>query len=999
MRKIFIALGLICVALGVWGDIFLKSPDGNLKVSFALTNKGVPTYSLSFKGTEIVRTSPMGFSFATGTSLDKGFKVDGVTRTECDSVWSPVWGENSSIRENYNGMVVGLSKGDRRMSIEFRAFNDGIGFRYIFPGSKDFLLVVKEEKTSFAMAGDHTAWWIPLDYDSQEYEYTESRLSAIPPSKGVQTSLMMKTDAGIYVNIHEAALVNFPAMHLDYNRKSKTFKSHLTPRPDGTAAHVTTPFKTPWRTVMVSDKATDILASNMILNLNDACKIEDTSWIHPIKYMGVWWEMITGKSRWSYTKAENFDLATFDYSKATPHGRHGANNENVRRYIDFASRHGFDQLLIEGWNVGWEDWYGKEKDYVFDFVTPYPDFDIAALNGYAKGKGIKLMMHHETSGSVGNYERHLDAAYDLMNRYGYDAVKSGYVGRILPKGEFHYSQDIVNHYQNAVEKAAAKHIMVNGHEAVRPTGLCRTWPNLMANESAMGQEYAEMTPRHVTILPFTRLQGGPMDFTPGIFRMDITSFAPGYQGKRKRATIANQLGLYLTMYSPIQMAADMPEHYERHMDAFQFIKDVPVDWSESRYLDAEPGDYIVVARKDRNSENWFVGGVTNEEARDYELRFDFLPEGVEYECTIYADAADSDGFTNPEKYEIKRSRVTAASVIPVRMARAGGFAVSLKRVFSMLQLNIWQECTMVKGGYEALVDEIWRLKPDFVTLSEVRNYGGVDFTGKLCGSLRDKGVAYYSYPSEDSGIISRFPIKEFSTVYPLKDDSGTIYRAGVDLGNTKISVYTAHLDWHNYSCYNARGYDGATWKETSKPKSAEEILKLGSASRRVEEIEAFLKDAEGRMAEGYEILMGGDFNEPSFKDWIQETAQMFDHNGFAVEWPVTKLLDDNGFTDMWRTLYPDPVQNPGITYPSDVPTLPAEKICWAPKADDRDRIDFIFGSRRVKPLEAVIVGPRASMCRSERTEETSADSIATPAGTWFSDHKGILAKFVISDYF
>ena len=419
------------------------------------------------------------------------------------------------------------------------------------------------------------------------------------------------------------------------------------------------------------------ISSNLTLNLNEPCKITDTSWIKPVKFMGVWWEMITGKSKWSYTDAKDFDLATFDYASATPHGQHGANNENVRRYIDFASRHGFDQLLVEGWNVGWEDWYGKEKDFVFDFLTPYPDFDIAGLNDYAHKKGIRLMMHHETSGSVANYERYLDAAYDLMRKYGYNTVKSGYVGNILPKGEYHYSQNIVNHYLNAVKKAADRRIMVNAHEAVRPTGLCRTWPNLMANESAMGQEYAEMSPRHVTILPFTRLKGGPMDFTPGIFRMDITSFAPGYQGKKKRATISNQLALYLTMYSPVQMAGDLPEHYERHIDAFQFIKDVPVDWSRSVYLDAEPGDFIVVARKDRNSSDWYVGGVTNEDAREYILDFGFLPEGEVYECTVYLDAADSDGFTNPERYEIFDTRVTSASELPLRMARAGGFAVRL----------------------------------------------------------------------------------------------------------------------------------------------------------------------------------------------------------------------------------------------------------------------------------------------------------------------------------
>lgn len=676
IRTIFLLLCLCCLPVANARKTYVKSPDGRVSVEFSLDRKGRPCYSVSYGDKEIIRPSCMGFVLSDGSSLSDGFRIKKISREQCDSLWTPVWGENDSIRENYNGMTVSLSKDKTRMDIEFRVFNDGMGFRYVFREHQNPVLVLKEEVTEFAMTGNHTAWWIPEDYDSQEFEYTESLLDEIG-APGVQTSLMMKADDGIYLNLHEAALVDFPAMHLRLDKPTKVLRAHLTPRPDGTAAEVTLPFRTPWRTVTVSDKATDILASNLTLNLNEPCKITDTSWIKPVKFMGVWWEMITGKSKWSYTDANDFDLATFDYASATPHGQHGANNENVRRYIDFASRHGFDQLLVEGWNVGWEDWYGKEKDFVFDFLTPYPDFDIAGLNDYAHKKGIRLMMHHETSGSVANYERHLDAAYDLMRKYGYNTVKSGYVGNILPKGEYHYSQNIVNHYLNAVKKAADRRIMVNAHEAVRPTGLCRTWPNLMANESAMGQEYAEMSPRHVTILPFTRLKGGPMDFTPGIFRMDITSFAPGYQGKKKRATISNQLALYLTMYSPVQMAGDLPEHYERHIDAFQFIKDVPVDWSRSVYLDAEPGDFIVVARKDRNSSDWYVGGVTNEDAREYRLDFGFLPEDKVYECTAYRDAADSDGFTNPERYEIFNTRVTSASELPLRMARAGGFAVRL----------------------------------------------------------------------------------------------------------------------------------------------------------------------------------------------------------------------------------------------------------------------------------------------------------------------------------
>ena len=672
----------------------VSSPDGNLEVSFNLTSRGEPSYSAKYKGADIVAPSLLGFEVKDSEALDKGFKVDSVSRSAIEETWVPVWGENDSIANNCRQMTVYMSRGDAKMDIEFRVFDDGFGFRYIFPEQTTKQFTVTDEKTQMAMTGDHTAWWIPGDYDTQEYEYTRSRLSEIRnhanddfmpnvssqrfSPTGVQTALMLKTDDGLYLNLHEAALVDFPAMHLELNDTTLTFKAHLTPGPDGTMASFNTPFKTPWRTVTVGEKSTDILASNLTLNLNDPCALDDVSWIHPTKYMGVWWEMITGVSSWNYTDAENFDLSTFDYSKAKPNGRHGANHEKVRRYIDFAAANGFDQLLVEGWNIGWEDWFGKEKDYVFDFVTPYPDFNIKALNEYAHSKGIKLMMHHETSAAVDNYDRHMDKAYDLMNQYGYDAVKSGYVGNIIPKGEHHYSQKQVRHYLDAVKKAADKHIMVNAHEAVRPTGLCRTYPNLVGNESAMGQEFADMSPQHVTILPFTRLKGGPMDFTPGIFRMKITDFAPGGQGKLKRATIPNQLALYLTMYSPLQMAADMPEHYQKYMDAFQFIKDVPVDWKKSVYLDAEPGEYIIVARQDKNSDAWFVGGVTNEEARNYTLSFDFLPSGKEYKAIIYSDAPDGDCFDNPEAYTISEMSVNNESSTKIRMARGGGFAISLK---------------------------------------------------------------------------------------------------------------------------------------------------------------------------------------------------------------------------------------------------------------------------------------------------------------------------------
>lgn len=688
-------LSLSSMALVSCGSAGVSSPDGDIEVVFGLVDNGVPCYSVQFRGQDVIMPSTMGFELKDAPSLTDGFKIADITRDFVSEKWVPVWGENDTILNEYNEMTVELEQGDRRMNIQFRVYDDGVGFRYVFPEQEALThFVITDELSQMAMGGDHTAWWIPGDYDTQEYEYNKTRLSEIrsvgtggQPGNvsatgfsptGVQTSLMLKTDEGLYLNLHEAALVNYPAMHLDYNDSTMTFTSWLTPGRDGTKAVVDTPFATPWRVIMISDKATDILATDIIYNLNEPCKLDDTSWIHPVKYMGVWWEMITGKSSWAYCDATDFDLATFDYSKARPSGKHGANNANVRRYIDFAAEHGMDQLLIEGWNIGWEDWFGKEKDYVFDFVTPYPDFDIEALNEYARSKGIRLMMHHETSGSIPNYERHMDAAYDLMNRYGYDAVKSGYVGNILPKGENHYSQWANNHYLNAVIKAADKHIMVNAHEAVRPTGLARTYPNMVGNESAMGTEYRQMSPGHVTILPFTRLKGGPMDFTPGIFRMDMSTFVPG-SNEHKRATVANQLALYLTMYSPLQMAADFPEHYAEKMDAFQFIKDVPVDWKKSVYIDAEPGEFIIVAREDKNSADWYVGGVTNADARDYELGFDFLPAGAEYEATVYADAPDADCDTNPEAYVITRRTITAADKLPVHMARGGGFAISLKR--------------------------------------------------------------------------------------------------------------------------------------------------------------------------------------------------------------------------------------------------------------------------------------------------------------------------------
>ena len=680
-------------------DMTVKSPDNQISMKVEVKD-GTPTYSISYGDKTVVKPSTLGMRLIDGSEIGRGMKVEGVEHSSFSEKWVPVWGENDSIDNTYNQMTVKFTDGKLKMNLEARVFNDGVGFRYVFPESGDTILVA-EELTQFAMPSDMTAWWIPGDYDTQEYAYNTSKLSeirginegidnsgnvstsAFSPT-GVQTSLLLRDDAdSLYLNIHEAALINYPAMHLNLNDTTMTFTSWLTPGMEVEKAEIVTPFATPWRVVMIGS-AVDILASNIIYNLNEPNALDDTSWIHPTKYMGVWWEMITGKSQWSYTWMDDVDLNTVDYSKVKPHGKHGANNANVRRYIDFAADNGMDQLLIEGWNIGWEDWIGKEKEYVFDFVTPYPDFDLQALNDYAHSKGIKLMMHHETSGSVKNYEEHMDTAYALMNKYGYDAVKSGYVGNIIGKSEdgqrreTHYSQRMVNHYLDAVKRAADHHIMVNGHEAVRPTGLARTYPNLVGNESALGTEYRQHIPtNHETILPFTRLKGGPMDFTPGIFTMHMNEFVPGSNDSRI-STVAKELGTYVAMYSPLQMAADLPENYAKKMDAFQFIKDVPVDWSKSIYLDAIPGEYIVAARKDKNSEDWYVGAVNAETPMDYTLDLDFLPEGRTYKATIYADAPDTDAYTNPETYRISTQDVTSDSEIEIHVARGGGFAVSLK---------------------------------------------------------------------------------------------------------------------------------------------------------------------------------------------------------------------------------------------------------------------------------------------------------------------------------
>ena len=732
------------------GDaITLTSPNGNLVMTFALTD-GVPTYSLDFDGQAVILPSRLGFELKGNRQLTHGFVFDGQQRSSFDETWEPVWGEEASIRNHYNELLVKLQQPSAQdgekpvtMHVRFRLYDDGMGFRYEFPMENALTyFMIQEELTQFALTGDHIAWWIPGDYSTQEFRPTRSRLSQVreltPKARtgcgwpntafsptGVQTALQMKTDQGLYINIHEAAVLNYPTTNLNLDDVNFVLRTWLTPDAEGVKGRMQAPCKTPWRTVMVCRSATEVLASRLILNLNEPCAIKDVSWIHPTKYMGVWWEMISGKSQWSYTNDyPSVQLGKTDYAHSTPHGKHGANNENVRRYIDFAAENGFDALLIEGWNEGWEDWYGKQKDFVFDFITPYPDFDLPALNAYAHQKGIRLIMHHESSSSTVNYERWMEKAYNLMNQYGYDAVKSGYVGKIIPYGEYHYSQPLINHYHYAITEAAKHHIMVNAHEAVRPTGLCRTWPNMIGNESAMGNEFRQgIDPGQTAVYPFTRLQGGPMDFTPGIFEMDLEKVS-GWADKM-RHTICNQLGLYVTFYSPLQMAADLPENYARFMDAFQFIKDVAVDWDKSIYLMAEPGEYMVTARHPKLStvnkaaegvaklpdgkkdavnsvtkfiyalpdgataadlngakahDVWYVGGINDDHAREVSFKLDFLKPGVKYEATIYADAKDADYETNPQAYTITRKKVTTKTVMKLRMARSGGFGITIREM-------------------------------------------------------------------------------------------------------------------------------------------------------------------------------------------------------------------------------------------------------------------------------------------------------------------------------
>ncbi|MBE6276208.1 MAG: glycoside hydrolase family 97 protein [Bacteroides sp.] len=723
-RKLFNMLVLSMGIVLCHAQERLSSPDGNLTLNFSLDAQGTPIYELTYKGKTVIRPSKLGLELKredahkqtdfewtaqkdttaldAQTNLYSGFRLEKAETSSFDETWQPVWGEEKEIRNRYNQLLVTLDQpmNKRYIQIEFRLFDDGLGFRYNFPQQPNLnYFVIREEHSQFAMTGNHKAFWIPGDYDTQEYDYTTSRLSeirslmpkAITPNSsqtpfsptGVQTALMMKTDDGLYINLHEAALVDYPCMHLNLDDRNLVFESWLTPDAQGNKGYMQTPCHTPWRTVIVSDDARNILASRLTLNLNEPCKLEDTSWIKPVKYIGIWWDMITGKGSWAYTDELNsVKLGETDYTQTTPNGKHSANTENVKRYIDFAAEHGFDQVLVEGWNEGWEDWFGKSKEDVFDFVTPYPDFDVQELKEYAAQKGVKLMMHHETSSSVRNYERHLDQAYRFMNEHGYNAVKSGYVGDIIPRGEHHYGQWMNNHYLHAVKKAADHQIMVNAHEAVRPTGLCRTYPNLIGNESARGTEYEAFGGNnvdHTTILPFTRLIGGPMDYTPGIFETDCSRMNPENLS-RVRSTLARQLALYVTMYSPLQMAADIPENYERFMDAFQFIKDVPVEWDETRYLEAEPGDYITIARREKGTDNWFVGCTADENGHDTRLSLDFLTPGKTYVATVYADAADASWDKNPQAYTISRGLVNSHTTLDLHAASGGGFAISLREV-------------------------------------------------------------------------------------------------------------------------------------------------------------------------------------------------------------------------------------------------------------------------------------------------------------------------------
>lgn len=675
------------------------SPDKNLSLTFRLKDS-VPAYELTYKNIPVINESKLGLSIAHAPSLLNGFAIQSEQQSTRNENWNPVLGEVKTINNHYNELAVTLYQpsSDRRIIIRFRMFDDGLGFRYEFPQQQTLnYFVIKEEETQFALPGDHKAWWIPGDYDTEEYSYTISQLSEVPAlfdssydgnasqtivPMALQTPLMLESREGLFINIHEAALIGYAGMNVELNPKTFVLKTHLTPNAQGDKGHIQTPFNTPWRTIIVSDRAEGILSSRLILNLNDPTRYETTDWIKPTKYLGVWWEMIMGKSTWSYTDLDNVHLGITDYSKLTPNGKHAANNTHVKKYIDFAAKNGFDAVLVEGWNQGWEDWFGKSKEFVFDFVSPYPDFDIKMLNDYAHTKGVKLIMHNETSSSVINYERWMDTAFKLMNHFGYDAVKTGYVGNIIPRGEHHYSQWVVKHYQRVVDKAAKHKVMVNSHESVHPTGLSRTYPNWIAAEAARGTEYEAFggnNPNHQTILPFTRLIGGPMDYTPGIFQTKLDYYFPGDK-RFVKTTLVKQLALYVTMYSPLQMAADLVENYERFPDAFQFIKDVAADWDDTRILKAYPGDYILIARKAKGKEEWFVGGITDENQRMLTVDFSFLDPSKKWIATIYEDGKDADYIKNPQSYHIYKKKVNSKTKLNQKLAASGGVAISIKLI-------------------------------------------------------------------------------------------------------------------------------------------------------------------------------------------------------------------------------------------------------------------------------------------------------------------------------
>lgn len=698
MKKLLTLLGVLGMSVAAWAQT-LNSPDGNLKLTFGLSAEKTPVYSLEYKDKQVVKESKMGFVLKPALDFSKNFSVVDTEFSESTSTWNPVLGQYREIEDNHKEMLVELKqeKTGWLLNIRFRLFDDGLGFRYEFPvqgNLRNFTLV--EELTEFCLAGDHKAFWIPADYDTNEFPITTSKLSEVAglidkvreeplaakaPTSGlaVQTPLMLKSDDGLYINIHEAALVNYPAMCLNLDDKNFVMSSHLTPDKNGNKGFIQTGSVTPWRTLVVSDDARDILASSLILNLNEPCKLEDTSWIKPTKYVGVWWEyFVGGGSTWSYTDCQDIVIGQTDYTKLKPHGHHGANTAHVKEYIDFAAENGMDAVLVEGWNEGWEANFAYIKEYIYSFTKPYPDFDVEELQRYAASKGVKIIMHHETTSSVADYERQLHDAFRFMKKYGYDAVKTGYVGPIIPRSEHHDGQWMVNHYNYVAKTAADYKIMVNSHEAVRPTGMCRTYPNWIAQESARGTEFESFNGNnldHTTILPFTRLMGGPMDYTPGIFEGDLSVY--GSNKAKLSTTLVKQLALYVTMYSPLQMAADLPEHYEKYDDAFQFIRDVPCDWSDSKYLEAEPAKYITVARKDKKSDNWFVGGKTDA-ARTSVVKLDFLDKGKKYACAIYQDGKTADYEKNPKSYQIIHKTVKKGDVLKIKEARGGGFAISLK---------------------------------------------------------------------------------------------------------------------------------------------------------------------------------------------------------------------------------------------------------------------------------------------------------------------------------